>query len=274
MVHRLSCVAPWLLLLTAVLTGLGASLAEAQFPQTCLTNWCTIDMSSSTYVYNNQWNTRGARGSQSITADSPTAWSTSWDWKRGQRWTVTTYASAVTGWHWGWHFPAEQTGLPVPVAAHTPVIATVAYDYLPDATCGVSRTCTYDVTFELWFHDTDSPGPDSVPPLFELMVWLSYSRADLWIGYTPVATDVVVGGYHWNVFQTSSTNAVFVPIAGQDDVTEATFNLTEFIDEILNRDLGIDPSWYLTSVEFGIEVYRGRGTLNVTNYEVTAGSLP
>ena len=108
-------------------------------------------------------------------------------------------------------------------------------------------------------------------PVFELMVWLSYSRADLWIGYTPIAENVDVGGYRWNVFQTASTNAVFVPTANQLDVDDATLNLMDFINEIVSRDLGISPSWYLSSVEFGIEVYKGRGTLNVTSYDVTVG---
>jgi hypothetical protein len=103
------------------------------------------------------------------------------------------------------------------------------------------------------------------------MVWLSYSRADLWIGYTPLLADIDVGGYRWNVFQTSSTNAVFVPTADQEDVIDASLNLTEFVAAIVNHNLGISPSWYLSSVEFGIKVYKGRGTLNVTSYDVTVG---
>ena len=85
----------------------------------------------------------------------------------------------------------------------------------------------------------------------------------------PSRKDVYVGGYRWNVFQTASTNAVFVPTANQLDVDDANLNLMDFIDEIVSRNLGISPSWYLSSVEFGIEVYKGRGTLNVTSYDVT-----
>jgi len=97
------------------------------------------------------------------------------------------------------------------------------------------------------------------------MVWLSYSRADLWIGYTPIAEDVDVGGYRRNVFHTASTNAVFVPTANQVDVDDANLNLLDFIGEIVTRNVGISRSWYLSSVEFGIEVYPGRGTLTVTS---------
>jgi hypothetical protein len=87
--------------------------------------------------------------------------------------------------------------------------------------------------------------------------------------YTPIAKDVYVGGYRWNAFQMASTNAVFVPTANQVDVDDANLNLMDFIDEIVRRNLGISSSWYLSSVEFGIGVYKGRGTLNVTSYDVT-----
>jgi hypothetical protein len=63
---------------------------------------------------------------------------------------------------------------------------------------------------------------------------------------------------------------VFV-ITDPEDVTDATFNLTEFIDEIVAQNLGILPSWHLTSVEFGIEVYKGKGTLDVTAHDVPVG---
>ena len=276
MIRCVSGVVFWLLLVAGLLTGPGASLAEAQFPQTCSWNGCPIDMSASTYAVNNLWNKRKARGSQSITVNSPTAWSTSWDWTRREDWTVTSFASTVTGWHWGWHFTPQATKLPVPVIASTPVNATFAYNYLPDSTCWVSRPCRYDVAFDLWFHDTATPVATS-NPVFELMIWTSYWRADMFIGYPLLLTDVVIGKdstgvpLHWNVVQTASTNAVLLPTATQADVTSATLNVTDFINAIVSAGLGISSSWYLSSVEFGIEVYKGRGTLNVTNYGVSVG---
>jgi hypothetical protein len=39
----------------------------------------------------------------------------------------------------------------------------------------------------------------------------------------------------------------------------------------VTRKIGISPSWYLSSVELRIEVYTGRGTLNVTSDDVTVG---
>ena len=66
MIRLLSRVAFWLLLLAVMMLSPGYS--EAQ--DTCRDNWCRYLIPESdplTYVYNNLWNTRGARGSQSIT---------------------------------------------------------------------------------------------------------------------------------------------------------------------------------------------------------------
>src|SRR4249919_1008039 len=120
MIRRVTYVVFWSLLLTSLWLGVTAPDAEAQpkRAQRCTTNWCIIDLPDdppSTYVMNNQWNNAGAQGSQTITVLGSHSWSTSWDWKRSEEWTVTTYPSAITGWHWGWHFPASHTGLPVAV---------------------------------------------------------------------------------------------------------------------------------------------------------------
>lgn len=56
-----------------------------------------------------------------------------------------------------------------------------------------------------------------------------------------------------------------MPTANQVDVDDANLNLMDFIDEIVTCNVGISRSWYLSSVEFGIEVYPGRGTLTVTS---------
>ena len=271
MTRRLSCVPLGLLMLAVILTGSTAPVAEApaQYPQTCSSNWCIVDIPDtppSTYVMNNQWNTRGAHGSQSVTvygSNSPVVWSTTWDWKRKQEWTVTTYPSAITGWHWGWHFAPPQTGFPVALSPGSPSQPGWLMTTFPMPRTGArARAGTTSPSIS----SSITPATqEPTPPQFELMVWLSYSRADLWIGYTPIAEDVDVGGYRRNVFHTASTNAVFVPTANQVDVDDANLNLMDFIGEIVTHNLGISRSWYLSSVEFGIEVYQGRGTLTVTS---------
>jgi Glycosyl hydrolase family 12 len=264
MARRFSCAALWVVL-AVLLSGPGVPFAEAQLPQTCAYHPCIIDMSSSTYVMNNLWNTGGATGTQSVTVTSSTSWSTTWDWNRPEEWSVTTYAASVTGWQWGWHYPASQTGLPIQLSSHTPVNTSLAYNYVPDASCGSSRTCRVDLAYDLWFHTTSNPGTRN--PVFELMIWTAYSR-ELWVGYTP-AGFATIGGHSWKVIQVGSTSAAFV--IDEPDLTAIDLNLTDFTDWMVTN-LGMPASWWLDSVEFGPEVYKGRGTLNVTSYTISVGA--
>jgi hypothetical protein len=273
MIRRLACVTLSTLLL-AILMNPGSGAADDT--SSALWWWAPLRQPPNTYAYNNLWNTRGARGSQSTTVydgnGESTLWSTTWDWKRGQGYTVTSYASTVTGWHWGEAFDTT-TRLPVRVDQLPAVATTVQYSYQPNSACTAKHAiiCRYDVAYDLWFHDHD-PTNTGDAPTFELMVWLSYSRADLFVGYQSVIQPLpVIGGHRWNVFQTSSTNAVFV-IADSADVNNEQLNLTDFINVAKTLNSGLS-TWFLSSIEFGIEVYQGRGTFTVNQYQLTIGGL-
>jgi hypothetical protein len=281
MIRRFSCVAFWLLLLAAML--LSPDYAVAQ-DKSCSDNWCRyliLGSDPATYVYNNLWNTRGARGKQSITLydgiGETALWSTTWDWKRGQGYTVTSYASTVAGWHWGEPFETPGT-IPVPLNQLQAVTTAATYRYVPDSACSGKRAiiCRYDVAYDLWFHDHKPNGGDA--PAFELMVWLDYSWHDLWIGYTPIFNFTDSTGTEWKVFQTASTNAVFVPDAtgmpnGERPVNGVSLNLVEFIQEAKTKGL-INGDWWLSSVEFGIEVYQGKGKFFVDDYTLDIDVAP
>jgi Glycosyl hydrolase family 12 len=263
MVPRIVYAALWSLLWMLLnLLLIAAPPADAT---TCSVNGCSLDMSSSTYVLNNEWNLGSATGSQSVSVNSPTSWSTSWDWNRAEEWTVTTYGSAITGWQWGWHIPQAQTGLPIQIASGTPINASVAFDHVPDPSCGVSRTCRYDIAYDVWIHDSSNPGTTN--PIFEMMIWLAYER-NLTVGQ-PVAGYATIGGHQWKVLVQGSY-AAFV-INEPADLTAADLNITEFAQWLVTNQ-GKPSSWWITSVQFGPEAYKGKATLNVTSYSVSVGS--
>jgi hypothetical protein len=233
--------------------------------QTCSTHGCIIDMPPDKYVLNNHWNTNGNPISQSVTVHSPTSWSTSWDFDRPENWTVTTYAAVISGWHWGWRYPPAQTGLPVQVSSRTPINAQVAFKYVPDQSCGVSRVCRVDIAYDVWFHDNSNPGTSN--PAFEMMIWLAYSR-DLFVGYTPLGY-ANIAGHRWKAIRAHETYTAFV-LDEPADLTGASLNISEFVDWLVQNQ-GLPSTWWVDSVQFGPEVYKGKGTLNVTSYAVSVG---
>lgn len=242
--------------------------ASAQFPQTCSVKGCLIDMSPSVYVLNNHWNTGTASGGQSITVNSDTSWSTSWDFDRSEDWTVTTYAAAIFGWQWGWRVPPAQLGLPVQLSSRTPINTTAVFDYVPDSSCGGSRVCRLNVSYDVWFHRTASP--DTSNPAYEMMIWLAYSR-ELFSGYRAIGY-ATIGGHRWKVIESqggSSPVGTFL-LDEPADLREATLDIMEFAQWLVDNH-GLPADWWLDSVQFGPEVFKGKGTLNVHGYGITVG---
>jgi hypothetical protein len=189
----------------------------------------------------------------------------------------------VSGWHWGEinegppPEPFETANLiPASLSEVQGITTTASYTYVADPACGPKRNniiCRYDVAYDVWFHDHHPMGGDA--PAFELMVWLDYSWDDLWIGYTPIATVQIpaVTGPSWKIFRTASTNAVYVPATKGQAVNGVTLDLVDFIKDAITRNL-ISTSWWLSSVEFGIEVYQGKGTFTVTDYALAIEKKP
>jgi hypothetical protein len=252
----------------------GGGVASAQQIGTCDTNGCVIDMSPPIYVLNNEWGNNND-GWGTITVDGPTSWSTSWDFAPRSDWAVISWPAAVLGWQWGYRLP--NTGLPVQLASRTPINTSAAFNVVPDPSCapgGVggggtgSRVCRLDVAYDMWFHDTSSPGTSS--PVYELMIWLAYSR-ELFSG-TPANAYATLGGHEWKVIRTqggSSPVATFL-INEPADLTGATLNITDFTDWLVTNGW-IPATWWIDSVQFGTEIFKGKGTLSVPCYTAAVG---
>lgn len=213
------------------------------------------------WVNNNLWGQDDAQGRQCVDAaarDGDTiSWSTEWEWS-GAPHQVKSYASAVLGWHWGWK--AEGTGLPVRVGDRTPVRANWDFTLTP------ADPGTTAVAYDLWAHDVAEPdwGDD---PTDEIMVWLHRTggagplgeRIDT-VTVEGTRWDLYKGRTHWNVYS-------FVRAS---NTTSAELDLSRFVSHLVDRG-EMDPGKHLSSVQAGIEVFTGSGTLTTDAYEVVIG---
>jgi hypothetical protein len=232
---------------------------------TCNTNLCSLDLDSRLYVLNNWWNVGGDVSvmSQSITSTAADAWQSAWDIERTDEWSVTTYSAVILGWHWGWHFSPEATQLPIQLDDSVNLSLAVAFTFTPDGACGVSRTCRFDVSFDCWLHDVPVPGSGD-EPVWEVMIWLAWTR-DLWWGYTIVASPTIEG-IVWDVIEvTDRPVPVTVFLRQGADLTGFGGSLSAFTDWLVTNR-GMPGTWYLSSVQFGPEIFKGKGTLSVTSY--------
>lgn len=219
------------------------------------------------WLNNNVWGQDAGSGSQCVEDlyhDGDTiGWRTEWDWE-GDPYQVKSYVGSVLGWHWGWNAD-EDTGLPVRLSSGRTVETAWEYDLRTEGTVAVA--------YDLWLHDTADPGWDD-DPADEVMVWLS-ARG----GAGPLGEridTVTVAGEQWDLYRGAVRGEdgrlywnvhSFVHTSGTRSFEG---DLTGFTDHLADRG-ALASDQYLSSVQSGIEVFRGAGELETTAYRVARG---
>jgi xyloglucan-specific endo-beta-1,4-glucanase len=218
------------------------------------------------WINNNLWGQDAGSGTQCVedlSQDGETiGWRTDWDWT-GEPYQVKSYASAVLGWHWGWK--AQDTGLPVRLAEDTPVPSAWDYEVATDGTAAVN--------YDLWLHETADPDWED-DPSDEVMIWLSAHG-----GAGPIGdrVDTVrVAGQSWDLHRGEILDDAgrhmwwvhsFVHTEG---TTSFEADLADFTGALVERG-DLREEQYLSSVQAGVEVFRGTGELTTRAYRTTVG---
>ncbi len=194
---------------------------------------------------------------------SPAGWGTAYDWPVGSSpHSVKAYPGIVSGWHWGtW---SENSGLPVRIWDNNKVHTT--------AEISISNAGVQNAAYDCWFHTISNPTWQD-NPTDELMIWTaSYGDAG------PLGTHqdtVWIGGAEWKLYK----GAIGTPGEGgwnvfsfvrTSNTTSWTLDIRDFIHHIVYAKAWMTNSKYLTSVQFGTEIFSttGFGQLNVSNYRV------
>jgi len=246
-------------LLCVVLLGMGG-VAQAA---TCNTAFCTLDLNSTIWVNNNTWGSDSspAGWSESITTNSSTAWRTDFNWPSGaNNNSVKTYPAAILGWHWGWHF--QNTGLPVQLSANRDI--NTSYAYTVNFGGGVGN-----VAYDIWLHTQSNPLYEN--PSDEIMIWVNSTGGAGPISQQTVISNLNIAGSTWNLHRGNIGWNVW-SFVRTGNSGSGSINIKAFTDYLRNNQ-GMAASKYLTSVQFGTEVFRGTGNLNVTNYTASVGAV-
>ena len=136
-----------------------------------------------------------------------------------------------------------------------------------------------DMAYDIWFNQGPESPIDKNTTGTELMIWVQHSGPAQPIG-KPAAQYTDTRGHHWTAWvgpNTGNCNCQgpgsqvisFVNDDGHGATKGTTYdlNLNDFFHVALK--LGqIQPSWYLTTVEFGTEIWVGGPGLRVDNFWV------
>jgi len=85
---------------------------------------------------------------------------------------------------------------------------------------------------------------------------------------------VVIGGKNFSVWYGQNGTKPVVSYVAQQNFTSWTFSLGDFIQDAVTRDCQgttkcVNPSWYLTTVFAGFEIWRGSVGLEIKDFGVT-----
>jgi len=133
-------------------------------------------------------------------------------------------------------------------------------------------TGSYDATYDVWFSTSAAGDPPSttVPSAGYLMVWL-YKPTDNQPNSNNTGNSTAsatIGGKNWNLWVGTSNNKPCYSYVAQTNLNSLSFDLNLFIQDAVGRQY-IQPTWGLTNVFAGFEIWNGGVGLETTDFAVT-----
>jgi Glycosyl hydrolase family 12 len=182
---------------------------------------------------------------------------------------VGAYPNVFAGFEWGRHpknsfLPAEESKDGDPETAVS--VTSVPGGY-------------YNAAYDIWFNQTDPDDPWTLgrDNGTEVMIWLVTHEASQGSGHYKI------DGRTWRMMKwvagNHQTGATwnYIAFIAPNDVTTANLALNPFFKEAIALDW-LSPSWYLTTVGFGFEMFSGNlAGLAVKSFNLTgvqSGAIP
>ena len=215
--------------------------------------YATTRVQHSRYVVmNNVW---GATTAQCVEVRSDGAFRVARSEHRNDDEAAAAFPSIYAGCHWG--HCTHGANLPLRV------------DRL-SAARSTWRTATgapgiWNATYDLWFHTTNQV--NDTPDGAELMIWLDSSGGANPSG-TVVARNVRLAGATWDIWYADSTWNYIAYVRTRPTSSVRDLDLRAFIGDSVRRGY-IRPSWYLSAIEAGFEIWRDGAGLESKSFSVT-----
>jgi hypothetical protein len=245
------------------------SLPATLIGQTCCDDGCSFDLTSNMYVLNNQWGKNSSPSGywQCITRNSSTAFKVDFNWPAwpsgdSRNNSVKCYPAAILGWHWGW----AKSGTNLPQRLDANYSATSSYAYTANFGSGGVGNVAYD----LWLTTTSNP-TNTTQPTDEIMIWVNSTGGAGPCG-SVTRSGISLEGATWDLYECQIPNYQYVwSFVRRGNSGSGTLNIKAFIDW-LRANRGLSSTKYLAGIQFGTEVFRGAGTVDVTHYTCTVGT--
>jgi hypothetical protein len=243
-------------LLLAAGSAAVASAATERETELCQ-RYAAADVKNGRYtVMNNVW---GATTAQCINVASDGAFRVAQSAHRNTD-AAAAFPSVYTGCHWG----NCTRGTNLPMRVDHVRSARSSWQISADAP-GI-----WHASYDIWFHTTPeiNNGPDGA----ELMVWLDAGGGATPSG-TVVARNVEVAGGTWDIWYENSSWNYIAYVRTTPTAEVRNLDLKAFMHDSVRRGY-LKPSWYLSGIEAGFEIWRdGTGLRSEAFSATTEGGM-
>lgn len=233
-----------------------ASASEDNHEQLCGRYQTTTVKGSRYVVQNNVW---GATTKQCLDVGADGSFRVTGTTHRNVG-TAAAFPSTYTGCHWG--NCTRATALPVRV------------DTIRSARSSW-RTSTgaagiWNATYDIWFHT--SMDVNRSPDGAEVMIWLDYATGAN-PGGTVVARNVRIADAEWDVWYLDSSWNYVAYVRSTRTSSTRNLDLRAFMADAATRGY-LKPSWYLSGIEAGFEIWQGGMGLKSKSFSATVSHDP
>jgi len=208
------------------------------------------------YLVNNVWNdAQVGTGQQCINAPKGKSFSWNWNWGNNPTYIPVSYPSVIFGNKpWDPQGPSTKS-LPRQVSQLKQFNAT--HDY------AISSSGRYNVAYDLWL--TEGTQSNKATIRVEIMVWIESSGDVQPYGDFEEENDTYSlyigqpeGDRSWHCYSFQL----------KQSLRSGPVNLGEFIQILVKKQL-VSPNLYVADVEFGTEIWDGKGQMDIKSYQVS-----
>lgn len=183
------------------------------------------------------------------------SWACGWEWDLKGENTVPFYPEIIFGWN-PWWKSSTTTELPILLNDLTSINVSFDIDSIAEG--------RYNAAFDIWI--CSGPVPSSDPSTgnitAEIMIWIESTEE---MGFNPTAT-VVIENLSYDLYVRTDRPS-YIAFVSQEQTWKGSISILPFLNYLLVNNY-IESDHYLASIEFGNEIWSGKGRSKISNYNI------
>ena len=187
----------------------------------------------------------------------------------------STDGNTEFGWNWDWPANGGVRAYPEIIFGLKPWSSNSTSPLLPAGINSNNITMQYSVSasavgqwnlaYDIWLTDTISPGPENV--MHEIMIWMHKTNS-----ISPAGTNrgtITVNGINFDLWvnENHGSGWTYIAFVSAETMLSQSLSLNAFLNYLTANDY-ITSDLFISGIEFGTEIFEGKGSVKITTYNL------